>query len=139
MTFITAYATLELKIEYTVANVFYSTMAFSGILGALLLTAFSDRFGRRNAIMICCSSAITGLLVLIAAGSNQAIITFSTIIIGFSYGSIWPLYAACAFDYFSLEIIGAVAGLWTVCAGVGMTVSPIIAGYIADVTGTFTR
>lgn len=139
MTFITTYATLELKVEYTIANFFYSTMAFGGILGALFLTAFSDRFGRGKAIMICCSAAVIGLLALIAAGSNQALITFSTIIIGFSYGSIFPLYAACAFDYFSLEIIGAVTGLWTVCAGVGMTVSPIIAGYVADVTGTFTR
>jgi len=138
MTFITVYATLELKIEYTIATAFYTVMAFSGILGALLLTAFSDRFGRRNAIMICCSLAVAGLLALIAAGSNQALITFSTIIIGFSYGSIWPLYAACAFDYFSPEIIGGVVGLWTVCSGTGMTVSPVIAGYVADVTGTFT-
>lgn len=137
MTYITAYATLELEIEYTVAAVFYSIMAFSGIMGALLLTAFSDRFGRKNAIMICCSSVVIGLMVLIAAGSNQTMITLSMMVLGVSYGSIWPLYAACAFDYFSPEIIGAVAGLWTVCAGVGMTVSPIIAGYIANVTGTF--
>jgi MFS family permease len=139
MTFVTTYATLELKIEYTIANLFYSTMAFGGIVGALFLTAFSDRFGRGKAIMICCSAAVIGLLALIAAGPNQTMITLSVIIIGFSYGSIFPLYAACAFDYFSLEIIGVVTGLWTVCAGVGMTLSPIIAGYVADVTGTFTR
>ena len=46
------------------------------------------------------------------------------------------MYASAASDYFSKESAGSIVGLWTVYLGVGSTLSPIIAGWIADTTGT---
>jgi MFS family permease len=47
------------------------------------------------------------------------------------------MYAACASDFFSKQAAGKIIGLWTVYLGAGTMLSPIIAGWIADTTGTF--
>jgi MFS family permease len=46
------------------------------------------------------------------------------------------MYAALASDLFSKEYAGSIVGLWTVYLGVGSMLSPVIAGWVADVTGT---
>jgi MFS family permease len=58
-------------------------------------------------------------------------------IFGFGHGAIWPLYALCAPDYFSKGSAGFIVGFWTLFLGIGFILSPIIAGWIADVTGMF--
>jgi len=56
---------------------------------------------------------------------------------GFFYGPIWPMYAACARDNFPKEVTGTVFGMMTIFCGLGMMISPVLTGYLADVTGTF--
>jgi sugar phosphate permease len=46
------------------------------------------------------------------------------------------MYAASASDYFSKESAGSIVGLWTLYLGIGSTISPVIAGWTADATGT---
>ena len=50
--------------------------------------------------------------------------------------AVWSMYAASASDYFSRSMAGSIIGLWTVYLGIGSLLSPIIAGWIADATGT---
>jgi MFS family permease len=59
-----------------------------------------------------------------------------TFIFGLGYGACWSMYAACASDFFSKQAAGGIIGLWTVYLGIGTMLSPIIAGWIADTTGT---
>jgi MFS family permease len=47
------------------------------------------------------------------------------------------LYTLCAPDYFSKSSTGLIVGVWTLFVGVGFMISPMIAGWIADVTGRF--
>jgi len=58
-------------------------------------------------------------------------------IFGFGSGAVWPLYALCAPDYFSKSRAGFIVGLWTLFLGIGFILSPIIAGWVADFSGTF--
>jgi MFS family permease len=60
-----------------------------------------------------------------------------SVIFGFGHGAIWPLYAACASDYFPQKYAGSVVGFWTFFLGIGLIFSPMVAGWIADVTGKF--
>ena len=71
-----------------------------------------------------------------AYGQGVALTIFTTIF-GLGYGAVWSMYAASASDYFSKESAGSIVGLWTLYLGVGSTISPVIAGWIADTTGTF--
>jgi MFS family permease len=59
------------------------------------------------------------------------------VVFGFGFGAIWPLYALCAPDYFSKSNAGFMVGFWTLFLGVGFVISPIIAGWLADVAGRF--
>jgi MFS family permease len=56
---------------------------------------------------------------------------------GFFYGAIWPMYGACARDFFPKEMTGRVFGLMTIFYGLGAMSSPPLTGYLADITGTF--
>jgi MFS family permease len=56
---------------------------------------------------------------------------------GFLYGAIWPMFAACANDYFPKEVAGTVLGLLTIFYGAGAMTTPVVSGYLADATGTF--
>ena len=46
------------------------------------------------------------------------------------------MYAACSTDYFSKELTGFIVGFWSLLFGIGSILSPVIAGRIADQTGS---
>lgn len=57
--------------------------------------------------------------------------------LGFFFHPVWPLYGACARDYFKDHVTGTIVGLWTLFYGVGGVIAPALAGYLADKTETF--
>jgi MFS family permease len=87
--------------------------------------------------MIMCALLIAGGCAGIADSKGMTLIIF-TGIFGTGYGAVWPMYAASASDYFSKYSTGSIIGLWTLYLGIGLTISPIIAGWTADMTGTLT-
>lgn len=134
-TFLSTYAVQELMLPYEVAVRLITVIGIGAVVGKMVLGPFSDTVGRIRVMMLC--------TVLIAIGSlgmayNQGflILILFTAIFGLGYGAIWSLYAASASDYFSKESAGSIVGLWTLYLGVGSIISPIIAGWIADTTGT---
>jgi len=134
-TFLSTYAVQELMLPYEVAVRLITVIGIGAVVGKMVLGPFSDTVGRIRVMMLC--------TVLIAVGSlgmayNQGflILILFTAIFGLGYGAIWSLYAASASDYFSKESAGSIVGLWTLYLGVGSIISPIIAGWIADTTGT---
>jgi MFS family permease len=60
-----------------------------------------------------------------------------TAVFGIGYGTIWPVYAAAARDFFSKEYAGSVVGLWTLYHGIGSILSPLISGWTIDATGSY--
>jgi len=136
LTFISTYAVQELMFRYDVATRVLTTIAAASVVGKLVLGHLSDSLGRIKAIIVS--------QILIAMG-NLGIVYFpkllalnlSMAIFGFGHGAVWPLYALCAPDYFSKSRAGFIVGLCTLFLGIGFMLSPIIAGWIADVTGTF--
>lgn len=134
-TFLSTYAVQELMLPYEVAVRLITVIGIGAVVGKMVLGPFSDTVGRIRVMMLC--------TVLIAVGSlgmayNQGflILILFTAIFGLGYGAIWSLYAASASDYFSKESAGSIVGLWTLYLGIGSIISPIIAGWIADTTGT---
>jgi len=135
-TFLLTYVVQELTIPYKVASRLITVMYATSTVGRMVLGHLSDTLGRIRLIIICC--------LLIAAGSlgivfkqGMSTLYILVIIYGLGHGAVWPLYAACASDYFPKEAAGGIIGLWTVFLGVGMILSPVISGWTADATGTF--
>ena len=136
ITFITTYAVQELMLHYDVAARLVTIIAVTSIVGKLVMGSLSDVLGRIKTLIIC--------EILVAIGSFSVVylprffaIYLSMAIFGFGYGPLWALYGVCATDYFSKGSAGFIVGFWTLFLGIGFILSPIIAGWIADVTGMF--
>lgn len=99
-----------------------------------LLWVLSDKVGRIRVMMLC-ASLIAGGSLGMAFSQGIGLIAFIAIF-SLGYGIAWSMYAASASDYFSKESSGSIVGLWTVYLGIGSILSPILAGWIADATGT---
>jgi sugar phosphate permease len=135
--FLVTYGAMELKLPFASAAKLASVMALSGILGALLLPTFSDSIGRKRSLILINLSFAATILLVIWAGSNWTALLAAICLLGFFYAAIWPLYAAAAADFFPAGATGSVLGFWTLFYGIALIVAPALAGYIADVTGTF--
>lgn len=135
--FLVTYATEELKIELAVAGMLVTVSALCGIPGALILPTLSDRLGRRRTLAVSNLMLAFSLSAFVLVKSDVFLLTLSAVALGVFSGGIWPIYAACAADYFSPSVAGTVMGFWTTLYGLGSTISPPIAGYLADLYGTF--
>lgn len=135
-TFLSVYAVNELMLSYKAATRLIMIIALAGLAGKLVIGPVSDFAGRIKTIMLCA--------VLIAAGNigmaysrSHLFVIVCTVISGLGYGPIWSLFAASASDYFSKDSVGSIVGFWTLMLGFGSIISPIVNGYIIDVTQSF--
>jgi sugar phosphate permease len=135
--FIVTYGKMELSIPYSIASLFITVAAFSGIPGGILIMILSDHIGTKNSLLITCTSMAFSILLIIFSGSSLLLLMMGIGWFGVSYGGIFPLVAACARDHFPREVTGTVLGLLTISYGAGAMGAPILTGYLADVTGTF--
>ena len=133
-TFLTTYANQELGFSYGGATRVMMVIGISAVAGKIALGYLSDRIRRIN-IMVLCALLIAGGCAGMAYSHGMTVIIF-TAIFGFGYGAVWSMYAASASDYFSKNSAGSIIGLWTLYLGIGLTISPMIAGWTADITGT---
>jgi sugar phosphate permease len=133
-TFLTTFAEQELNFPYATAARFVLIIGICAIISKISLGSLSDKTRRINIMMSCALLIAAGCLGM-ALHSGLTLIIF-TIVFGIGYGVVWAMYAASASDYFSKELAGSIVGLWTLYLGVGSTISPIIAGWLADTTGT---
>ncbi|MBN2063044.1 MAG: MFS transporter [Deltaproteobacteria bacterium] len=134
-TFISTYTVQELSFPYESGALLITMIGFGGMIGKLVMGPLSDKIGRIWVLII--SSAFIGAGSLgVTVGRGEAIMMAVTCVFGFGYGAVWSMYAACASDYFEQDSSGGIIGLWTVLLGIGLIISPIISGWIADITGT---
>jgi sugar phosphate permease len=133
-TFISTYAVQELSFSYDSATRLITIIGAGGVTGKLLLGPISDKWGRIKILVISAILIAGGNLAI--AYSRGWVLMAVTFIFGLGYGACWSMYAACASDFFSKQAAGKIIGLWTVYLGTGTMLSPIIAGWIADTTGT---
>ena len=136
-TFLPIYARESLNLAYATATRFVAVIALFGIAGQLTLGTLSDTMGRINMLIL--SGLIMGLGCLgMAVFRTEWGVYGCTAFYGLGYGSVWPVYAAAASDFFPKSETGSVVGLWTVFLGLGSIVSPVICGWIIDKTASYT-
>ena len=134
-TFLSTYALTDLKISYENATRLLAVIAIMGIAGKLTFGSLSDKIGRIRMMVLGSVFLAAGSLGM--AFSTRSSIVLFTAIFGVGYGSVWPLYAAAAQDYFTKKYAGSVIGLWTVCLGIGSIIAPVLGGWSIDKTGSF--
>jgi sugar phosphate permease len=135
--FVVTYGVMELNIAYSLASLFITVIALSGVIGGVLLMTLSDIIGRKKSLVIIQSLAAMSIVFIVVAGDRVPFLMVGLGWFGFLYGAIWPMYGACARDFFPKEMTGAVFGGMTIFYGLGTMISPVLTGHLADITGTF--
>jgi MFS family permease len=105
------------------------------VVGVLAINYLSDRIGRKKPLII--SLLVMGLMMLwlMRAREPWEFYVF-TIIIGFSWGGS-GLFSAIIADSFGLKFLGSIYGMLDASWGIGAGISPLLAGYIFDTTGSY--
>lgn len=137
MDFVVTYGRIELNIPYGIASLFISVSAFIGIPGGILMMIWSDHIGTRKSIKIIYGLMPFSILSIMAGGGHVYLLMAGVGWFGFLYGAVFPMVAACSRDYFPRETTGTAFGLLTFFYGAASVISPVLTGYLADVTGTF--
>ncbi len=133
-TFLNTYACKELAMSYEAAGFLITLTGIGGLVGKLVLGPLSDTFGRVVIMLVCAVLVTMGALGMVC--STGAALQTVTFLFGVGYGACWGMYAACASDYFSKKLIGAILGTWSLYLGIGSFIAPIVAGWAADSSGT---
>ena len=107
------------------------------IAGVLIILPLSDLLGRRKTIIV--SNALITLILIgiVITGNTWQVLYLLVGCFALFYGATFPLYGACAGDYFPQEIIATVAGAWTPFFGLGAMAAHWITGWMRDTIGTY--
>jgi sugar phosphate permease len=121
--------------SFTYASTAFTFLAVGMIPGSSLSGILSDRFNNRSVLMTLFSLQITCVVMLLLKLSYVAILLF-LLVEGFCIGGVPILMGILPANYFTKDIYGKVLGFLTLMLGLGVSISPLIGGYIGDATGS---
>jgi len=136
-TFMVDFARYQLNFPLEKASFLATIHGIGQVVGVLTILPLSDYIGRKrtiiisNGIICCCLAAI----ILVDASWLTLCILIG--ILAIFYGPTFPIYGACAGDYFPREIMGTVIGAWTPFYGAGAILTHWITGILRDATGNY--
>ena len=130
-----AYLEVEHGIDVAVVGGLFMLIGVLSVSSGVGSGAFSDRVGRGMAfgatflIEVACHT-------LFWLAPELIFFVIASVLAGFALRSTYTICAAAAGDYVPVYMAPAAFGLMGMGAGIGSTISPIIAGPVADATGT---
>jgi len=136
-TFMVDYARHQIGMEMDRASLLATIHGVGQVIGVLTILPLSDRLGRKTVVLFSnftIAAAIGG--ILLSSGSVPLVFFFVGLMAVF-YGVTFPIYGACAGDYFSKHVIGTVIGAWTPFYGLGAIASHWLGGMMRDTTGRY--
>lgn len=117
--------------------VFVASMAIFNALGRLMAGMLSDKLGRIRTLMGVCLSQATVMLFFPGLDGMAGFFAGSAVV-GFSYGACLALFPATVADYWGPKNFGLNYGILFTAWGLGGVFGPLLAGRIADSTGSYT-
>jgi MFS family permease len=95
-----------------------------------------DRVSKRAIAAGCMVGHAAALLLLATASAYWMVIAFA-VLHGLAWGTRGPLMAAIRADYFGSAAFGTISGASSMVAMLGMMGGPLVAGILADRTGSY--
>jgi sugar phosphate permease len=118
------------------ATMFITLMTLGQGGGMLLGALVSERWSKRHVVAGCMLAHMVGLLMLTFAIHPAMLFAFA-VLHGGAWGLRSPYMQALRADYFGLRAIGMILGLSAVFVALGQAAGPMIAGVLADMTGSY--
>jgi OFA family oxalate/formate antiporter-like MFS transporter len=123
-------------------NMIQTGFLFVGLLaifnagGRLIAGAVSDYIGRMKTILLVFLSQATVMFFFSRLSTSTGFIVGSAIV-GFSYGACLSLFPSTTADHWGTKNLGFNYGIMFTAWGVGGVFGPILAGKVADATGSY--
>ena len=140
VTAVNVHAITHLKegLGYSVATaaLYIMLMTLAQVGGIAIGALTGDRFDKRLICAACMVMHMAGLLFL-AYATNVAMIVAFAVLHGVAWGLRGPFMQAIRADYFGVSAIGMILGLSFMIIVIGQIGGPMIAGFLADVTGNY--
>mgnify|MGYP003958757927 FL=1 len=118
------------------AGTFWAVVGGLSLFSGPLFGWLSDKLGRKMGMMVV-YSLFTIAYVLVAANLPDLFLYASIGIFGLAVWSIPTIMAAAVGDYMGPAQAVKAFGFITLFFGVGQITGPAVAGFLADITGTF--
>jgi OFA family oxalate/formate antiporter-like MFS transporter len=116
---------------------FVALLAIFNAGGRLVAGVMSDYIGRMKTILLV---FISQAIIMFLFGRFSTITAFvvGSAVVGFSYGSCLSVFPATTADHWGTKNLGLNYGIMFTAWGVGGVFGPILAGKVADATGSYT-
>ncbi len=116
--------------------VFVALLASFNASGRIIAGVISDYVGRVVTIGLVCVMQALAMFFFSGVSTIGGFIVASAVV-GFCYGSCLSLFPATAADYWGTKNLGLNYGVLFTAWGVGGVIGPMLAGKIADTTGSY--
>ncbi|HOD36321.1 MAG TPA: MFS transporter [Syntrophales bacterium] len=131
-TFMVDYARYELGLSLEKASSLATVHGIAQVAGVLTVLPLSDYIGRRKTILLSNAFVALAVIGILTQGTSWLMLSLFVALLAVFYGVTFPVYGACAGDYFRKEIMGTVIGAWTPFYGLGAILSHWIGGMLRD-------
>ncbi len=122
--------------QIQIGFIFVALLAIFNASGRLIAGMVSDYIGRlKTVLIVCISQAI--MMFLFSRVSTIPTFIVGSAVVGFSYGACLSLFPSTCADYWGTKNLGLNYGILFTAWGVGGVFGPILAGKIADGTGSY--
>ncbi len=118
------------------AAILESLIAIAGVPGIIIIPVASDRLKRRKPFLWI-AGIVSAIAALALKYSPLMFLAILSIILGIAIISIYVMCLILPVDLFPADIVGTASGLVLSLGYVGGLIGPLVAGYLADNTGSF--
>lgn len=121
------------------AAYYFGILGIAGSAGKIVMGYLSDVIGRERTNTLGIALAVTGIYCLMHAGGAPGILPLLfALFFGLGYGAVAPLLPSVCADIFLGNSFGLIFATIAVGGGVGGAVGAYMAGFLRDVSGTYT-
>jgi len=136
-TFMVDYAASQLALPFEKASYLATIHGLCQVVGVLIVLPASDYLGRKRTILISNAIITLSTIGILASGTSWEMLCAMIAVLALFYGATFPIYGACAGDYFPRRAMGTVIGAWTPFYGCGAILAHWVTGAIRDVSGSY--
>lgn len=136
-TFMVDYARYQLDLPLEQASLLATIHGIGQIVGVLTVLPLSDYLGRKKTIILSNTAITACLAAILAAGDSWVLLCIFIGCLAVFFGVTFPIYGACAGDYFPRQVMGTIIGAWTPFYGTGGILAHWVTGILRDTTGIY--
>jgi MFS family permease len=131
------FLTLDQNYQQGDATSVISLVLSFSIVGRLLMGWLADHAPKKYVMLLIYMLVTTSIPLLFFASSHEAMFLFA-VIFGIGLGGEYLIIPLLAAELFGVGVLGRIMGVVLTADGVAEAVSPMLVGYLRDVTGSYT-